>query len=267
MPPIVTLTTDFGLSDPFVGVMKGVMLSINPSITLVDITHEINPQDVRQAVYVIGSAFEYFPKGTIHLCVVDPGVGSERKAVAFEAGGQYFIGPDNGVFTEVLRRTKVSASHEITNPSVILPNQSATFHGRDVFAPAAAHLAKGTPLNSFGPPAENLMSMDLPWEMRPAPDLVVGEVIYIDHFGNAITNITRSLVERAAREMDGAQVRIGFENGAIDGVLSNYSEADEEMSACAVFGSWDTLEIFVRNGDAAFIHGLEVGDEVQIRFS
>jgi len=265
LAPIITMTTDFGLTDPFAGVMKGVILSIAPNATIVDITHEINPQDIQQGVYVIANSYGYFPKGTIHVCVVDPGVGTERRPLICEAGGHYFIGPDNGLFTETFRREKNAVARVITDRNKMLQNVSATFHGRDVFAPAAAHLANGAALESFGPAAEDIKAIDLPWETRPAPDLIIGEVIYIDRFGNAVTNISRSIVEKTARDMEKNEFGVDFSAGTIDGILPNYSSAEDEESPCAVFGSWDTLEIFVKNNDAAFIYGIETGDEVRIR--
>ncbi|MBI4665742.1 MAG: SAM-dependent chlorinase/fluorinase [Nitrospinae bacterium] len=263
---IITLTTDFGITDPFVGVMKGVMLSINPSARFVDITHEIEPQNIKQAVYVISSSFEYFPAGSIHLCVVDPGVGSERKPLAFEAEGHFFVGPDNGIFTEVARKRKPAQIREITNPAYMLEKISATFHGRDIFAPSAAHLSMGAPLESFGPRLANLKSMDLPWEMRPSPNLLVGEIIYIDQFGNAITNLTRALIEKTARELNSSVIKVELEEASVDGILPHYSAAGDEDTLSATFGSWDTLELFVKNGDAALLYGLETETDVRIRF-
>jgi hypothetical protein len=263
---IVTITTDFGVIDPYVGVMKGVMLCIDPGLTIVDITNEIEPQDIMQAAYVLSASFEYFPKGTAHLCVVDPGVGSERRPIIVEAGGHYFVGPDNGVFTEVLRKLNGAVARHITNTQKMSPLISSTFHGRDIFAPVAARLARGEPAESFGPVVDSINMLDLPWETRPAPNVLVGEVIYIDRFGNAVTNLTRSLVERALEESGGEAVMILIGNYIAEDIQPHYSAAYDEDGLYALYGSWDTVELFVKNGDAALLYGIEIGDDVEARF-
>lgn len=263
---IVTITTDFGIIDPYVGVMKGVMLSIEPGLTIVDISNEIEPQNIMQAAYVISASFEYFPKGTAHLCVVDPGVGSERMPIIVEAGGHYFVGPDNGVFTEAQRKHGDAVAREITNMEKTLTRISSTFHGRDIFAPVAARLARGEPAESFGPVIDSISLLDLPWETRPSPNALVGEVIYIDRFGNAVTNLTKSLIEKVRAESGDKSVTILTGEESIGDILPYYSAAYEEDSLNAVYGSWDTLEIFVKNGDAALLYGIEVGDDVEARF-
>jgi hypothetical protein len=263
---IVTITTDFGIIDPYVGVMKGVMLSIEPGLTIVDITNEIEPQNIMQAAYVISASFEHFPKGTAHLCVVDPGVGSERMPIIVEAGGHYFVGPDNGVFTETQRKHSDAVARQITNMDKFLPRVSSTFHGRDIFAPVAARLARGEPAESFGPIIASINLLDLPWETRPTPSTLVGEVIYIDRFGNVVTNLTRSLLERVRVESDCDGVMILIGDDIVEDIQPHYSAAYDEEGLYAVYGSWDTLEIFVKNGDAALLYGIEVGDDVEARF-
>ena len=263
---IVTITTDFGVIDPYVGVMKGVMLSIEPGLTIVDITNEIEPQNIMQAAYVVSASFEYFPKGTAHLCVVDPGVGSERRPIIVEAGGHYFIGPDNGVFTEALRKHSGAVARQITNTDKHLPRVSSTFHGRDIFAPVAARLARGEPAESFGPVINSVSMLDLPWETRPAPNMLMGEVIYIDRFGNAVTNLTRSLVERVLAEAGGEGVMILIGDDIAEDIQPHYSAAYDEDGLYALYGSWDTVELFVKNGDAAMLYGIEIGDDVEARF-
>jgi hypothetical protein len=263
---IVTITTDFGIIDPYVGVMKGVMLCIEPGLTIVDITNEIEPQNIMQAAYAVSASFEYFPKGTAHLCVVDPGVGSERRPIIVEAGGYYFVGPDNGVFTEALRKHSGAVARQITNAEKFLPRVSSTFHGRDIFAPVAARLARGELAESFGPVIDSINMLDLPWETRPAPNALVGEVIYIDRFGNVVTNLTRSLVKRVLAEVGGEGVMILIGDDIVEDIQPHYSAAYDEDGLYALYGSWDTVELFVKNGDAAMLYGIEVGDDVEARF-
>ena len=189
MEPIVTLTTDFGTSDGYVGVMKGVILSIAPHVCLIDITHAIPPQNVVQAAFTLFNAAPFFPDGTVHLVVVDPGVGTKRRPLAIQAGGKCYVGPDNGVFSLVAGTA---------GRAVVLENSayyragsyvSNTFHGRDIFAPVAAHLAAGVPLEEFGRPVEDWNTLPIPAPLHRPPDEWEGEVLYLDHFGNAVTNI------------------------------------------------------------------------------
>ena len=263
---VISLTTDFGTADSFVGVMKGVILGIAPDAALVDVTHEIAPQNVRQAVYVVSNSFSFFPRGTIHLCVVDPGVGSERRPIALEAAGHYFVGPDNGVFTEIIHRFHPGKAREIINPEMTLPVVSDTFHGRDVFAPAAAWIARGAPLSSLGPIVEKPVTIDLPSQILSAPNMIEGEVIYIDRFGNAITNLSRRMWRKVYDDVGAEGVEIQVRDQIVSDVLPCYSAAKDDEKLSAVFGSWDTLELFARNGSAEKLFGLSVGDRVEARF-
>jgi S-adenosyl-L-methionine hydrolase (adenosine-forming) len=249
--PAVTLLTDFGLSDAYVAELRGVLLSSAPGITLVDITHSIAPGDVRAAAYVLGRAWHLFPPGTVHLAVVDPGVGTTRGALALRAGGHFFVGPDNGIFSRVLRDAVVEI--------VALPTPAAaspTFHGRDVFAPAAAAIAFGSPLDSLGPPflgiPERLATADPRYEGKT----VVGEVIYVDRFGTLVTNLTTEHVPSYAtlevEDLDLGPLRRTFAEVAAGGLV-------------ALVGSDGAVEIAVRNGSAARRLGLGVGGEVRVR--
>jgi len=188
--PLITLTTDFGLADGYVGTMKGVILSIVPDAHLVDITHEVTPQDVRRAAFVLYSVYRFFPSHAVHLVVVDPGVGGARRAIALRTAAGTFVGPDNGVFTYVLAREPVEELVELAAPRFRLPEVSHTFHGRDVFAPAAAHLATGIPLTALGPAISNPVTFPLP-HLEITPGAIAGEVLHADRFGNAITSIGR----------------------------------------------------------------------------
>ncbi|HJR16530.1 MAG TPA: SAM-dependent chlorinase/fluorinase [Gemmatimonadales bacterium] len=248
---IITLLTDFGSADHYVAEMKGVLLSRAPGVTLVDITHAVSPADVRSGAYVLGRTWNRFPPGTIHLAVVDPGVGTTRAALAFSANGHRFVGPDNGVFTPVLHDAEVEA--------VVLPTPetaSPTFHGRDLFAPAAAALAAGVPLSVLGPPFEGIperLAYTIPhYEGKT----VVGEVVYIDRFGSLITNLTSELVPTYAtmeiEDLDLGPLRRTYADVTTGGLL-------------AYVGSGGAIEIAVRNGSAARRLGIGVGGRVRAR--
>lgn len=258
--PVITLTTDFGTEDSYVGVMKGVILSIAPSADIIDITHNIKPQNIKQAAFVFNSAYRYFPDGAIHVVVIDPGVGSGRRPIILEAVGHLFVGPDNGVFTKVIETVDEYSAFEISNPEKMLTPVSATFHGRDVFAPAAAHLAKGSATDSFGPKITNLVTLDLPKVIEHAGRLVKGEIITIDRFGNAITNI--SVADVATEKV----ATIEHKAGAAEDILPSYSAAFDDKSLNAIIGSWETVELFVQNGSAAQNFGLAIGDTVEVSF-
>src|SRR5262245_38901901 len=188
---IITLTTDFGLGDPFVGIMKGVILSIAPNVHLIDITHEIHSYDVLEAALVIEGAYRYFPPGTVHVVVVDPGVGSERRPIAGTANGHIFVAPDNGVLSAALNTEPgLLTAYQITNTSLFRQPVSRTFHGRDIFAPVAAHLAQGIPIRSVGPRIADFIKTPLAVPQLQAGRLM-GAAVRIDKFGNIITNFRR----------------------------------------------------------------------------
>ncbi len=186
--PIITLTTDFGHSDHFVGTMKGVILSILPTAEVVDITHDVTPFGIREAAFVIAQAYAYFPRRTVHVVVVDPGVGTARRPILVEAAGQFFVGPDNGVLSMVYSREKHRARH-ITNEKYFLKEVSHTFHGRDVFAPVAAHLRKGVPASRFGKLIQDHLKPSFDKPVRTGKRYWSGSVLKIDRFGNLITNL------------------------------------------------------------------------------
>ncbi len=192
---LVTLTTDFGMEDGYVGVMKGVILGTNPQAAIIDLSHDIPPQDVHNAAYVLRRAYEFFPQGTIHVVVVDPGVGTERRPVAVGTRRALFVAPDNGVLTYVLDHARQTADQpqavHLTNPAYWLPDISHVFHGRDIFAPVAAHLSLGVPPDDLGPRIDDLFVLPTPHLVRH-PGKVVGQVMHVDHFGNLLTNIPQS---------------------------------------------------------------------------
>ncbi|HLJ56584.1 MAG TPA: SAM-dependent chlorinase/fluorinase [Chthonomonadaceae bacterium] len=253
-PPIVTLTTDFGHADVYVGVMKGVILAIAPRARLVDLTHEVGPQAIEEAAVKLEAAVPYFPDGTVHLVVVDPGVGGDRRALIVRTARCVFVAPDNGVLAEALRADpplEVEAIDEAARPC-LLPKMSATFHGRDLFAPVAARLALGAPPSQFGRPLAASEIVTLPGS-APAldGDALRIPVLYADHFGNLVTALRRTEWDESAwASADPATV--AFEVGALrwSGIVATYA-AVPVGAPLAYWGSSGRLEIAVRNGSAA----------------
>ncbi len=268
---IIALLTDFGTQDSYVGVMKGVIAGIAPEAQVIDLTHEIRPQDVAHGAYTLMIAVPYFPAGTIFCAVVDPGVGSARRAVAVKAGEWIFVLPDNGMLTHILDRWPVHGATTLANPRYQLSHPSATFHGRDIFAPAAAYLAAGVPLASLGEPlpSEALRRLDLPTARRMG-DHVIGTVMHIDRFGNLVTNISRQHLAEIAvddpgsREGDGRVWQVELEGTEI--VLSPIASTFSDVppgAPVAYIGSDGFLELAVRNGNAADRWNVGLGIEVR----
>jgi S-adenosyl-L-methionine hydrolase (adenosine-forming) len=202
-PPLIALLSDFGLADGYVGVLKGVILGIAPGTQLVDLTHDVPPGDVRTAAWILATAWRSFPVGAIFLCVVDPGVGTARRPLALAAGERVFVGPDNGLFSYVLAAAPAARAVTLDNPAYHAPQPSATFHGRDIFAPCAAHLAAGTPLSALGVPLDpaQLVSLPLPTPTC-AGDELIAHVLHVDRFGNLITDIGPALAQRVLTAPD-----------------------------------------------------------------
>ena len=254
---IVTLTTDFGIQDTYVGVMKGAILGIAPEARIVDLTHGIRPGDIRSAAFSLAGAIAYFPEHSVHVVVVDPGVGGSRRAIAIETSRSLLVGPDNGVFTLALRREPAKHIVHLTHSKFWLPQVSDTFHGRDVFGPVAAHLALGVPLQDLGPEIRDLADAPTP-EPAARPDgALEGEIILIDHFGNCITNIPASLLKGRK------SVTFRIRGGRIGGLVRSYSDV-APGSLLAVVGSSGFVEIAVRDGSAAERLGIRVGSEVLV---
>ena len=253
---VITLTTDFGTRDWFVGTMKGVMLGIRPQATVVDITHEVPPGDIRGGAFALAASYRFFPKGTIHVAVVDPGVGSRRKAITVQTDKGVFVGPDNGVLSWALANEKITAIHALENQACFLQPVSRTFHGRDVFAPVAAHLDRGVPIKKFGPALKDFVRLDWP-EPRKQQDGVEGEVVYIDHFGNAITN----LAGKGLRGSDRALCAVYARRRRICPLKAFY-QAAAPKTPVAVVGSSGFLEIAINGGSAAEALGLRIGTRV-----
>jgi S-adenosyl-L-methionine hydrolase (adenosine-forming) len=257
--PIITLTTDFGMEDWFVGTMKGVIASISPKATVIDITHAIGSGDIRAGAFALAASYKYFPRGTVHLAIVDPSVGSKRRAIAVQTERYFFVGPDNGVLSYALRGQKIKAVRALENRAYFLESISQTFHGRDVFAPVAAHLARGVAIAKLGPLAREFVRLDWP-EPKVDGKSIVGEVIYIDKFGNAITNIPAASIASVGRER--YQILKGQQELC---PIATHYQAVPVRRAVGVPGSSGYLEIAVNGGNASAILGLKLGDRVAIQ--
>jgi Uncharacterized conserved protein len=238
---IITLTTDFGLKDPYVGAMKGVILSINSDILITDITHEIPSYDVFKGAFALRNFYRYFPEGTIHVVVVDPGVGGRRKPIAVEADEGMFVGPDNGIFSFIYSESKTVKVVEISNPRYVLANVSSTFHGRDIFAPAAAHLSLGVPVDNLGEKVANPVKLPIK-EPEVRENEIIGEIIYTDNFGNLVSNIPDDLIKPGSRIYVGKSI--------IKGTSKSYSDVPKG-ELLAIIGSSGFLEISVNQGRAS----------------
>ena len=260
MRPVIALLTDFGTADSYVGTMKGVIAGICPEANLVDITHEVPAHDVLDGALQLGAAFGWFPAGTIFLAVVDPGVGSARRAIAAEAGDYRFVAPDNGLLTLVFRDAPPRRVVELSEPRYARPTISATFEGRDRFAPAAAWLATGLELPALGPPVTGCHLLDVPVP-HARGDVLAGAVLRADRFGNLITNLPRRMVEDFAR---GGPLEIAAGGREIRRLVSTYADI-EPAEICALFGSTDHLELAANGGSAAGRLGVERGAAVELR--
>jgi len=242
---IITLLTDFGTKDHYVATMKGIILGINPRCTLVDITHHIAPQGIEEGAFILAHAYAFFPKGTIHLSVVDPGVGGPRRPILFVTGSYFFVGPDNGLFTIALQREKVKKAVVLTKAKYFLSDVSDTFHGRDLFAPVAGHLSLGVSPMNFGEKVESWTELSCR-KPRMLEGKLVGEIIYVDAFGNLISNIDKTQLSEFAKGRHFI-VRIGKK--CIGGLKIGYWEG-KKNEPIALVGSGGFLEISVREGSA-----------------
>ena len=258
--PVVALLTDFGTRDHYAGTLKGVVLSVCPDATLVDIGHDIPAHDVLAGALELAACYRYFPIGTIFLVVVDPGVGSARRGIAADIGDYRFVAPDNGVLSAVFREAPPKKVVELTERKYSRPTISRTFEGRDRFAPAAAFLAKGVALVSMGKAIKDYQTIDL---ARPtvADGVLSGEVLRVDRFGNLITNIDRRAFQQFA---GGGSIAVTLAGREIPRIVATYAEAPPGQ-LCALFGSTDHLEVAINAGDAAATLGLGRGAEAQVR--
>ena len=261
MPPIVTFTSDFGLTDWFVGVVHGVIHELCPTAHIVNLSHAVPPGNIDAGAFVLEAAAPDFPPGTVHLAVVDPAVGTRRLALAVAARGQWFVGPDNGLLEWALSDPQARV-HSLTEEKWMRHPVSRTFHGRDVFAPAAAHLAAGVPVEAFGPPVAR------PVRRRWMPPLqrggrLDGCVVYLDRFGNALTNLSLEWLGRAFAGVDGRDLVVEVSDRRIEGIGTSYGDAPIG-TLIAVMGSSGRLEIAEVGGSAAHRFGIGVGDELRV---
>lgn len=260
--PVITLLTDFGYKDHYVAVMKGVILSICPEANIVDITHNIPKFDVRAAAYVLRATIQYFPAGSIHIAVVDPGVGTSRKEIVIRTRNYILVGPDNGVLTLAAMRDDIKEIRVIENRKLTLPRTSSTFHGRDVFAPVAAHLARGVPLVEVG---RAINEIELPSFAKPLVKgkTIEGEVLYVDDFGNVVLNIEEELLREVGIGCD-TLLRVVFGSTTLKlKLLPSYGYAKEEEPLLLI-NSEGFLELAVNKGNAVKIFGLQPGVKVHI---
>ncbi len=252
---IVTLTTDFGISDWFVGSMKGIIATHAPDAQIIDISHRIPHHNVKAGAFALLAAAKYFPEGTVHMAVIDPGVGGERAAIAASARGQYFVGPDNGLLSWAIGPGGADEIFKIENPDVILEECSTTFHGRDIFAPAAAHLAAGSEISKLGSRRADMIALLWPAVMSCTDGSLKGTVVYIDRFGNAITNLENVV----ARNMPSPRILIEDDNWM---PVAEYYQSVPENELVAVCGSTGYVEIAMNSGNAAKSFGIAPGSEV-----
>ena len=260
--PIISLLTDFGLKDPYAAEMKAVILSLCPNARIIDITHLIEKFNVRTGAFVLASATPYFPKGTIHVAVIDPEVGTKRRALLMETEEAFYIGPDNGVLVLAAKKQKVKHVYSITNKQYLLRKVSHTFHGRDVFAPAAAHLANGCRPDDFGPEIRDYLVPEFA-EPQLKQNKLTGQVLHIDDFGNIITNIVKDQLEKMGANQ-GSKLRIKLAKKVIAIRLGSAYDEVKAKTALALIGSHDFLEISMNQSNASKRLKSKIGDDVTL---
>ena len=261
---VITLTTDFGTRDNYVSVMKGVILGINPSVCLVDITHEIAPRQIREAAFLLLSAYRWFPSGTVHLVVVDPGVGGKRNPIIVETERYLFVGPDNGVFSLIYEREQEFQVFKISNPQFFLPKVSNTFHGRDIFAPAAAYLSKGTPPSQLGEQINRYVRFPFTGpEIKE--DILEGEIIHIDRFGNLVTNISEETLKGFVGR-DKEEFQIIIKDKILNRICHTYSDVPQG-ELLVVIGSSGFLDVSANCASAAEMLSAKPGETVRVKRS
>jgi S-adenosylmethionine hydrolase len=262
-PKIVTLTTDFGNKDPYVAEMKAAILKISPNAIIVDITNEIDKFNISMGAFTLASAAPYFPDGSVHLAVVDPGVGTPRRSIVIQTSHGFFVGPDNGLLILAAEKQGILRIHELSNPRYMLTQISHTFHGRDIFAPAAAYLIKGTTLETFGPEIHDVVRPKFS-KLERKNDMLLGEVLHIDDFGNIITNINEGMISKfylkamVGIELSSKRLKLRF--------CKAYGEV-EPHEPLALIGSHGYLEISVNQGNASSKFKTKAGDKIGVLFT
>jgi S-adenosylmethionine hydrolase len=258
-PAIITLTTDFGLGSRYIAAMKGVMLSINPRATIIDLSHAVAARDIRAGAIVLAESAPWFPAGTIHVAVVDPGVGSNRRIVYARIGSHHFVAPDNGLLSRLAMLEPPSKIVSVEEPRHWMPAVSRTFHGRDIMAPVAARLSLGLSPDELGRPAKQLV--EIPWaEVQQVPNRIEGEVIEVDSFGNLITNITRAMLDGVPSR---DSVIVTCEEHETQGIFATFSD-QPPMTLMAHVGSTGRLELAIVDENASAMLGVKVGATVRV---
>ncbi len=256
---MITLTSDFGLKDPYVAEMKGVILTINPNATLVNITHDVEKFNVRAAAFMLASAVPFFPEGTVHLAVVDPGVGTQRRAILIQTKSSFLVGPDNGILILAAQKQGIEHIYQLTNPKFMLPKVSSTFHGRDIFAPAAAHLAKGVPPKDFGPEVQDPVMPEFS-KVKIIDGSLVGQVLHVNGFGNIITNIN----EKEMSENNAKTVNVESSHGSLRVPFGKAYAQAKPQEPVALIGSHGFVEIGLNQGNAAEKFHVKAGDRIKV---
>lgn len=256
---VITLITDFGDGSGYPGVMKGVIVTVNPDCQIIDISHQISPQDIEAAAFLLNNTYTYFPEHSVHVVVVDPGVGSERKPIILETDKYLFVGPNNGVFSFIFLTKGLKKVWEITNESCFLPAVSSTFHGRDIFAPVAARLSLGMPVAKIGKELQNFKTLEN-LEPEVSSGKIKGRILYVDHFGNLISNISKDLF---CKWVAGRSFEIAVGQEVIRHISLAYADA-KEKELLALFGSSQWLEVSVKNGNCRKELGLAKGAEISV---
>ncbi len=256
---IVTLMTDFGAEGTFAGVMKGVIVGVNPRARIVDLTHALTPFEPAEAALWLRANYRFFPKGTVHVVVVDPGVGTKRRIIAAQADGHFFLAPDNGILHPIISAHKARI-HSVTERKYFLPRVSRTFHGRDIFAPVAARLSLGLRIERLGPKVNDIRALDLPEAKLVQDGEIVGRIVLADRFGNLITNIPQRMLERLGSSEELA-VKIGSKT--IRGIRESYSDAPKG-ELLALMGSLETLEIACNQASAKRKLRARIGATVRV---
>lgn len=268
MNSVITLTTDFGISDPYVGMMKGIILAVNPAACVIDLTHNIEPQNLVQAAWAIKTAFTVFPAGTLHVIVVDPGVGTDRRIIALETEKYIFLAPDNGVLTFVMDEIEAGCVYHIDNQDYFLKKISRTFHGRDIFAPVGAHISTGIDIGKMGKKihANDLVKLDTNRPRITDNGRLTGSIMNIDRFGNLTTDISRALLEKLFPDITLERFFIRIKENEIKGLSESYQSVGKDCPL-AIIGSSDFLEIALNCGSAASFYQASMGDMITVTVS
>ena len=256
---MITLTSDFGLKDPYVAEMKAVILTVNPNATLIDITHEVEKFNIRMAAFMLASAAPYFPKGTVHIAVVDPDVGTERRAILVQTKRGFFVGPDNGVLILAAQNQDIEHIYKLTNPRFMMPRVSPTFQGRDVFAPAAAYADKGFKPSEFGEEISDAVTLDFA-RVKRKDDSLIGEVLHVDDFGNIITNIN----ERELTKSQFKAMNVKLQNFSVKVAFGETYAQTKAREPIGLIGSHGFLEIALNKGNAAEKFHSKAGENIVV---